>query len=253
MCGVAGLLRIRNEQPGSVTRDVLSAMADAMAHRGPDGSGVWIAADQNVGMSHRRLSIIDLSADAGQPMHDARSELTVVYNGEIYNHAELRQQLTKLGHTEWRTDHSDTEVLLNAYREWGVDCLSRLRGMFAFGLWDRRKKRLFLARDRIGVKPLYYTNDGPTFAFASEIKAILAVDGTRPRISLSGLRQYLGFMTTTGPETIFQGIHKLQPGHWMTIDADGRKIVHRYWDALESVNRIEDSVEQVSERLISEF
>lgn len=253
MCGVAGLLSTRNGQAGPVSPGVLKSMADAMAHRGPDGSGVWVADDRSIGMSHRRLSIIDLSDAAGQPMHDARSELTIVYNGEIYNHAELRQQLTGLGHTTWHTDHSDTEVLLAAYREWGVDCLSRLRGMFAFGLWDSRKNRLFLARDRIGVKPLYYSDEGPTFSFASEIKAILAASSVRPRINLAGLRQYLGFMTTTGPETIFQGIHKLKPGHWMTIDTDGTKVVHRYWDVLENVNRINDTTEQISQQLISEL
>jgi len=253
MCGVAGLLRIHDGLVGSVSLDVLKSMADSMAHRGPDGSGVWVADDRSVGMSHRRLSIIDLSNEAGQPMHDAGAELTIVYNGEIYNHAELRRQLTSLGHTQWRTDHSDTEVLLAAYKEWGVECLSRLRGIFAFGLWDSKKKRLFLARDRIGVKPLYYSDNGPIFAFASEIKAILATSDNRPRLNLSGLREYLGFMTTTGPETIFQGIHKLQPGHWMTIDADGKKVVHRYWDVLDEVGRVTDSTEQISERLISEF
>ena len=253
MCGIAGLLRFGANATEPLSPDLLKSMADTMKHRGPDGSGVWINEDRNVGMSHRRLSIIDLSDTAGQPMHDVSGDLTIVYNGEIYNHAELKEQLTGLGHTRWLTDHSDTEVLLAAYREWGVDCLSHLRGVFAFGLWDSRKKRFFLARDRIGVKPLYYTDEGPIFAFASEIKAIHAASNTRPRIDLAGLRQYLGFMTTTGPNTIFSGIRKLQPGYWMTVEKDGTKNIHRYWDVLENTSRITDTPEQVADRLITEL
>lgn len=253
MCGVAGLLRIDSRQSDPIPPDLLKAMANTMAHRGPDGSGVWVDGEARVGMSHRRLAIIDLAESANQPMHDASGELTIVYNGEIYNHAQLREQLTELGHTRWLTDHSDTEVLLTAYREWGVECLDRLRGIFAFGLWDSRRKQLFLARDRIGVKPLYYSVNGSTFSFASEIKAIHAASGIRPRINLAGLRQYLGFMATTGPETIFDGIYKLQPGHWMTVAQDGTQKIHRYWDVLDQASHITDTPEQVAERLITEL
>lgn len=253
MCGIAGLLNITHRARAPLRPALLTAMADSMKHRGPDGSGVWVNEDAYLGMSHRRLSIIDLSDAAAQPMHDVSNELTIVYNGEIYNHAELRQQLTNLGHRNWQTDHSDTEVLLAAYKEWGVDCLSRLRGVFAFGLWDSQRKRLFLARDRIGVKPLYYSDNGPRFSFASEIKAIHAASGTRPRINPIGLRQYLGFMATTGPETIFQGIHKLQPGHWMTVEPDGTQIIKKYWDVLENTSKITDSPEHIAERLITEL
>jgi len=228
-------------------------MADTMIHRGPDGSGTWVSGNARVGMSHRRLSIIDLSEAAGQPMHDASGELTVVYNGEIYNHATLRKQLTNLGHTRWLTDHSDTEVLLAAYREWGVECLSMLRGVFAFGLWDSRRKRLFLARDRIGVKPLYYSDVGSNFSFASEIKAIHAASGVRPRINIAGLRQYLGYLATTGPETIFDGISKLKPGHWMTVDQDGTKVIRKYWDILESTSKITASPDQIADQLITKL
>jgi len=228
-------------------------MSDTMAHRGPDGSGIWINDDRRVGLSHRRLSIIDLSDAAAQPMHDTSGELSIVYNGEIYNHAELRKQLTALGHTRWLTDHSDTEVLLTAYREWGLECLTRLRGIFAFGLWDSRKKRLFLARDRIGVKPLYYSDQGSTFSFASEIKALHVSSGIRPRINISAMRQYLGFMATTGPQTIFDDVYKLQPAHWMTVEIDGTKSIYKYWDVLEQASHITDSTEQIADRLITEL
>ena len=131
-------------------------MRDTMVHRGPDGDGLWISDDGRVGFGHRRLSIIDLSDAAAQPMANEDSSLRVVFNGEIYNHGEIRAELERIGRHTWKTDHSDTEVILHAFEEWGIDCIKRFRGMFAIALWDSKKKELWLIRDRIGVKPLYY-------------------------------------------------------------------------------------------------
>ncbi len=173
MCGISGALAFDN---GSfrVTERFVACMGDAMAHRGPDGNGVWVDAEQRVGFAHRRLSIIDLSSAASQPMSNADGSLWITYNGEIYNHAELRRELQQLGRSNWKTDHSDTEVILQAFEEWGIDCVSHFRGMFAFGLWDSRRRELWLVRDRIGIKPLYYSNHHGRLIFASEIKAFIA-------------------------------------------------------------------------------
>ena len=173
MCGIAGVLSI-GDGPAPVTVPELEAMRDTMAHRGPDGTGVWVSPSGTVGLAHRRLAIIDLSDQALQPMATDDTALSLVFNGEIYNHAEIRAELTASGVRNWRTDHSDTEVILRAYERWGRDCVHRFRGMFAFALWDGRRRQLWLVRDRIGVKPLYYATHGRKLRFASEIKALLA-------------------------------------------------------------------------------
>src|SRR5215472_9345595 len=172
MCGIAGILHWDNSS--RVEPQVLSAMRDAMSHRGPDGCGNWISPDRRVGLAHRRLSIIDLSQAAAQPMCNEHGTLWVTFNGEIYNHVRLRQELIQAGHT-FRTDHSDTEVLLHGYEEWGINGLAqRLAGDYGFALWDERAGVLSIMRDRVGVKPLYFCLQNGTFLFASEIKAILA-------------------------------------------------------------------------------
>src|SRR5262249_33720988 len=140
-----------------VTAAYLIGMRDAMVHRGPDGAGFWISSDRKLGLAHRRLSIIDLSPAASQPMSNADGSIWIVFNGEIYNHAEIRRELEEVGRHDWKTDHSDTEVILHAFEEWGIECLQKFRGMFAFALWDARVRRLWLVRDRIGIKPLYYS------------------------------------------------------------------------------------------------
>ena len=205
-------------------------MNDTIAHRGPDGSGVWIDGTGRVGMAHRRLAIIDLSAAASQPMHDSSGELTIVYNGEIYNHAEVRAHLTRLGHRSWQTDHSDTEVILMAFRQWGIDCLKHFTGMFAFALWDSRTNDLWLIRDRIGVKPIYYSTYGGRLAFASEIKALLADPDCNRSVNEEALFHYLTFLASPAPLTLFNGINKLPPGHWLRIRHTGSIEMHRWWD-----------------------
>lgn len=179
-------------------------------------------------MAHRALRIIDLSDAAIQPMHNHDGSLHLIFNGEIYNYVELRPELEAAGYT-FRS-HSDTEVLLNAYEEWGVECLHRLNGMFAFAIWDSRKERLFIARDRIGVKPAYYQWNGDRLAFGSEIKALLAYPGIEARPNFAAITEYMNAMFTTGEHTWFEGIKRLLPGHYMLADSTGLQ-VKQWWDA----------------------
>ena len=236
MCGIAGILSFA-EQGASVSPPLLKRMCDVMTHRGPDGEGVWVDSDRRIGLGHRRLAIIDLTDSASQPMCDGR--LVLSFNGEIYNHAELRRELTALGITDWRTDHSDTEVILKAYRVWGIDCIHRFRGMFAFALWDGEQRELWLVRDRIGVKPLYYTQQGGRWLFASEIKALLQDSAVPRAVHEEALFHYLSFLTTPAPQTLFEGIFKLPAGCRMRIAADGSQRMERYWDALEAASQRE--------------
>ena len=253
MCGVAGALRLRGSS-FSATDSYLTRLGEAMAHRGPDGSGTWIGSDGAIGLTHRRLSIIDLSDEAAQPMTDTSDSLTIVFNGEIYNHAALRAELVQLGHNDWQTDHSDTEVVLHAFLEWGIDCLDRFRGMFAFGLWDARSEELWLVRDRIGVKPLYFTEHHGRILFASEIKALLADPDLARSVNPEALFHYLTFLVAPAPNTLFAGIHKLSPGTWMRVTADGARKTHRYWDVWDHVSPLEGvSDEEIADRVLAEL
>jgi asparagine synthase (glutamine-hydrolysing) len=208
-----------------VERRVLERMRDVIAHRGPDDYGLFI--DGAVGLGHRRLSIVDVGG-GHQPMTNEDGSLHVVYNGEIYNHAEFRPQLEARGHV-YRT-HCDTETILHLYEEEGARAVERLRGMFAFAIWDQKRRELFIARDRLGVKPLYYrlTDDGSLY-FASEIKSILAAVETRPEINYAALPDYLANHATSGEETLFQGIRRLLPGHTL-LWRDGKIEIEQYWD-----------------------
>jgi asparagine synthase (glutamine-hydrolysing) len=207
-------------------------MRDAMFHRGPDGAGLWVSPDRRIGFAHRRLSIVDLSAAADQPLANEDRSIWVTFNGEIYNHLELRKQLLNAGH-RFATDHSDTEVLVHGYEEWGIDgLLSRIEGDYAFGLWDSNREVLYLARDRIGVKPLYYATSGGAFHFASEIKAILERSDIARRVNYRAMRHYFAFLTTPAPWTMFDGVYKLPAGHYLRATKEGGLHVTRYWDAL---------------------
>src|SRR2546430_10738661 len=168
MCGIVGLL---SHSANLIERTVLEDMRDAMAHRGPDGADTWMSADRKIGLGHRRLSIVDLHVAATQPMRNEDGTVIITFNGEIYNHARIRPELVELGH-RFRTDHSDTEVLVHGYEEWGEELPGRLNGMFAFAIYDRVRKRLFLARDRFGEKPLFYATGRNFFGFASELQAL---------------------------------------------------------------------------------
>jgi asparagine synthase (glutamine-hydrolysing) len=222
MCGIAGRFNLRSDAPADPA--IIGGMCDLLAHRGPDADGVW--ADGPVCLGHRRLAIIDLSPAGRQPMHAADGELVVSFNGEIYNFLDLRRDLESRGH-RLRT-RTDTEVILAAYREWGVECLQRLRGMFAFAIWDGTRRALFVARDRVGKKPLFYHEDGDGLAFASEPKAFLADPSFRPEPDLESLAAYLTYQYVPSPRSAFAGVRKLPPAHYLLVE-DGRVRVERYW------------------------
>jgi asparagine synthase (glutamine-hydrolysing) len=234
MCGIAGVLALKGAS-FRVTSPLVDAMRDRLSHRGPDGAATWIDSTGTIGLGHRRLSIIDLSSAAAQPMSNAAGTLHLSYNGEIYNHRELRVELDALGRKPWATDHSDTEVILRAFEEWGIDCLARFRGMFAFALWDSRQRQLWLVRDRIGVKPLYYSVHHGRVTFASEIKALLEDPEQPRRAHESALFDYLSFLTTPTTQTLFDGIRKLAPGTWIRFDETGAMTERRYWDVWDEV------------------
>jgi asparagine synthase (glutamine-hydrolysing) len=251
MCGIAGIFEYAARR--RVDADQLANMCATMVHRGPDGHGVWVSADRRVGLGHRRLSIIDLSSAANQPMSNHNGSIQVVFNGEIYNHAEVRAELDALGTRVWKTDHSDTEVILHAFEEWGIDCIDRFRGMFAFGLWDGRRNELWLVRDRIGIKPLYYTTDRNRVAFASEIKALLADPDQQRVVDERAFYHYLSFLTTPAPQTLFAGIHKLPPGTWLRISEHGDVTQHRYWDVWDHAQGVTASSDEIAERVLAEL
>jgi asparagine synthase (glutamine-hydrolysing) len=253
MCGINGVLAFNNSS-FRVAEDYVLRMRDTMVHRGPDGGGLWISPDRRVGLGHRRLSIIDLSTSANQPMSNADGSLQLVFNGEIYNHAEIRRELERLGRRQWKTDHSDTEVILHAFEEWGIACLERFRGMFAIGLWDSKARRLWLIRDRIGIKPLYYSIHHGRIAFASEIKALLQDPEQSRAVNEEALFHYLTFVATPAPDTLFADIRKLPSGSYLAVDADGRIRQERYWDVLDRTEPLTGvSEEEICERLIAEL
>lgn len=235
MCGVVGAV-VFDGSPFSITGNYISRMRDAMAHRGPDGCGIWIDPDGRVGLGHRRLSIIDLSDAASQPMSNEDGSLWISFNGEIYNHADIRSELERTDRHKWKTDHSDTEVILHAFEEWGIDCLHRFRGMFAIALWDARERELWLVRDRIGIKPLYYSMHHNRCTFASEIKALLQDPDQKREVDEEALFHYLSFLTAPAPMTLFSGIRKLSAGTWLRVKESGEILHHRYYDVLEHTN-----------------
>ena len=224
MCGIAGILH-RGDTP--VSEAALRKMTDAVAHRGPDGEGHFV--EGPLGLGHRRLAVIDLTPAGRQPMATPDGRFVIVYNGEVYNFRELRAELEALGHAF--TSRSDSEVVLNAYAAWGEAALDRFNGMFAFAVWDREERRLFLARDRYGIKPLYYTQQGATFLFGSEVKAILAHPAYRTELDRQALLEYFTFQNLFTDRTLFEGVRLLPAGHWLRLGADGASTGPiRYWD-----------------------
>ncbi len=253
MCGLVGAL-VFDSGPFRLSESYLTRMRDTMVHRGPDGAGLWIGADGRIGLGHRRLSIIDLANSARQPMANEDETLWVAFNGEIYNHAAIRQELESLGGHRWRTDHSDTEVILHAFETWGIACLEKFRGMFAIALWDVRRRELWLVRDRIGVKPLYYSLHHGRLTFASEIKALLQ-DPEQPKsLHEESLFHYLSFLTTPAPQTLFHGIKKLPGGTWLRVRADGTMEERRYWDVWDRTSPLTGhSDAEIADRVLAQL
>src|SRR6266852_5866009 len=231
MCGIFGIVA----RDGRVPADVLERATQSLAHRGPDDSGTVILHDSvrgpvEIGLGNRRLAILDLSPLAHQPMHDPDTGNWIVYNGEIYNFRDVRKELEQAG-TKF-VSHSDTEVLLKAYARWGEKCLAKFRGMFAFAIWDARQHYLFLARDPMGIKPLYYAESGSYFLFASEVRTILGTGLVPRRLDHAGLLNYLTFGSAQDPLTLIEGVDALPAGHSLTW-LNGTLRVSRYWDLID--------------------
>jgi len=224
MCGIAGLINLNGEPVSPV---ILKKMTDAIAHRGPDGEGQWI--EGNVGIGHRRLAIIDLSPAGHQPMITGDHRYVLSYNGEIYNYREIRTELEALGY--WFGSQTDSEVVLNALAHWGPDALLKFNGMFGLALWDRKEKTLLLARDRYGIKPLYYARQNHFFAFGSEQKAITAQPAFKRELNKQALLEYFTFQNIFTDQTLLEDIHLLPAGHYAKLHvATGKWSHHQYWD-----------------------
>jgi len=235
MCGITGIYNLDGKPVDSV---LLQNMTNSLKHRGPDDGGFFI--DNNVGLGHRRLSIIDLSPAGHQPMADSENFLQIVFNGEIYNFQEIRKTLENLGYKF--KSRTDTEVILYSYKEWGIDCVKKLNGMFAFAIFDKKNQQIFIARDRLGEKPLYYYLDDKKFVFASEIKAILEDRAIKREIENQGMVNYFAFGHSIAPDTIYKGIKKLLPGHFL-IFRNSKINIKEYW-SLDNFSKKEDKGER---------
>ena len=230
MCGISGIFFFKGKK--KVKKKYLDKMNDILNHRGPDGSGNWISSTKTIGFGHTRLSILDLTPSANQPFIDNTKNYVITFNGEIYNFKEIKKILLKKGYV-FNTKNSDTEVLLLSYIEWGLKCVDKFRGMFAFAIWDNVKKKVFLVRDRVGVKPLYYKLDSEKLIFSSEIKAILLDPDYIPEIDEESMYHYLTFLCTPAPKTMFKYINKLEAGTWLSFDEKGNSEKKQYWDPLQ--------------------
>jgi len=275
MCGIAGIINLDHNIKTSYSQII--DMCDVQRHRGPDGEGYLYSNDfsfenfeylknrrpkahihiaqsrRRVMLGHRRLSIIDLSDNAFQPMPDNDEKVWVVYNGEIYNHYEIRKELVSLGYN-FNTNHSDTEVLINAYKEWGVDCLQHFRGMFAFVLWDIEKDLFFVVRDRLGVKPLFYSLNNGQFYFSSEIKGILQNKECERKINYHALNEYLTFSSVAAPNTMYKGIYKIKPAHYLLITNGEISAQKQYWDLAEiATHKLKLNEHETSELLLEKL
>jgi asparagine synthase (glutamine-hydrolysing) len=232
MCGIAGIVEYGAARR-TIDHALLKRMSDVIAHRGPDDEGHWINRVCTVGFAFRRLAIIDLSPNGHQPMTTTDGRFTIIFNGEIYNHASIRADLEQRGYT-YRSG-TDTETILYGYAEWGEQVLEKMTGMWGLAIWDEERQELFCARDRIGIKPLYYTQQGGRFLFGSEIKSILQHPAISAEMNLAELTNYLG-LSMTGRDTLFQGIHKLRAGHWLKLKQDGALEVREYWSPLQKLD-----------------
>lgn len=253
MCGICGVV-VFDGEPGDIDEALVRGLSEPIAHRGPDDERYYVSPDRQVGLGFRRLSIVDLTTGE-QPMTNEDGSLWLVFNGEIYNHASHRPALESAGHRFH--SRADSEVILHLYEEYGPACVDHLRGMFAFALWDSRARRLLLARDRIGIKPLYYAAVPGGLVFGSEIKSLFGHPRLSPRLNEAALSLYLTFASVPAPETLFAGIHKLPAGHRLVVDLpSGRQTLERYWQPLPEPDEVargrrdpEDYVEQLEGRV----
>lgn len=251
MCGITGFIHLATEKSlteESVNQQLLAQMNQAQFHRGPDEGGEYL--DKHVALGHRRLSIIDLSSGQ-QPMKSEDGNYVLIFNGEIYNFKDTRVELEKLGHVFH--SHSDTEVILHAYMQWGNACVDKLQGMFTFAIWNKQKQTLFIARDRLGIKPLFYSIIGGTLYFASELKSITLVPGLSKKIDAKAIEQYFALGYAAEPHTIYQEVSKLPPGHTITVKAGKETpIIEQYWD-VSYAQQINMPEEEYLEEMVTQF
>lgn len=251
MCGIAGIFHFASSS--RVDDHVLTAMRDTMIHRGPNGGQNWISDDGRVGLSHRRLSILDLNANAAQPLPNEDETIWIAFNGEIYNHLPLRRELIDISH-RFITDHADTETIVHGYEQWGIDgLLERLDGDYGIAIWDGNREIMTLARDRVGVKPLYFALHNGMLLFGSEIKAILAHPAMERDIDPMAMYHYLTFLTTPAPMTMFRGIYKLPAGHYLQMNANGSLSTCKYWDAVPGRGIRRDELQGLSDMELEDF
>ena len=250
MCSISGIMYFNKKL--FVKKKQIHNMNLTLKHRGPDASGIWISKNKNIGLGHTRLSIIDLSKEANQPFVDRTKNYILAFNGEIYNYMEIKKKLIDKGY-KFKTKNSDTEILLLSYIEWGLKCVDKFRGMFAFAIWDNLKKKVFLIRDRVGVKPLYYKFDSEKLIFSSEIKAILLDPDYIPEIDEESMYHYLTFLCTPAPKTMFKQINKLEAGTWLSFDEKGNSEKKQYWDPLQDKELIDlENINKVLVRTLKE-
>lgn len=253
MCGICGVFNLNNRN--DISKELIITIRDSMIYRGPDDAGVYISGDGDIGLGHRRLSIIDLSPRAKQPISNEDGTIWIVFNGEIYNYKSLQKQLKEQGHIF--KSKSDTEVIIHLYEEKGIECVHDLEGMFAFALWDENKKELILVRDRIGIKPLYYAITNDRFIFASEIKALFASGNLIKEINPEGIYHYLTFLAVPAPNTMFKNIYKIEAGTILKIDKSGQIFKTHYWNPADFLNKPlrdgnEDEIIETTEDLLKE-
>lgn len=224
MCGILGL-RSKDKR---IRKDSFEKMLDTMAHRGPDGRGIYVSSDEKTALGHRRLALIDLTEKGSQPLFNEDKSIWLTVNGEIYNAPEIRKTLIQKGHQFY--SETDSEVILHGYEEWGVNILDKLKGMFAFGLWDEKKQRFFIARDRFGIKPLYYYSAEDLFIFSSEIKGIIANENVKREIDFSSFSDFFVYRYVPSPKTIWKNINKLPAAHYLLLENSDNSSIHKYWD-----------------------
>src|SRR3954468_24879749 len=228
MCGICGILAV--DDSCAIGEELVNSMRDTLVHRGPDDAGTWFDPRDRIALGHRRLSIVDLSPAGHNPMPNEDGTVWITFNGEIYNHAALRAELEAKGH-RYRS-HTDTETILHLYEEEGPRCVERMHGMFGIAIWDARKRELFLARDRLGIKPLYYAQPPGGFLFGSEIKALLEHPAVERDLDEEAFHHYLTFICTPAPLTMFKGIRKLAPAERMIVRADGTTESEIWWSPM---------------------